>query len=118
MRRRCDPCGPGREGVSADRVGSAADEAAKLLGVAEEWARSRAGAFHDAEHLATGAPECTLCPVCQAVGALRQVRPEAVGHLLDAAASLVAALRASVPVPPDPPGPAGVQRIRLDDEDL
>ncbi len=91
-----------------------ADEAERLLGAAETWARSRAAAF-DAGHLATGAPECSVCPICQAVGALRSVRPEAVAHLLDAAASLVAALRAAVP-PGPPAGPRPhVQRIDLDE---
>ncbi len=96
-------------------VGSAAEEAAKLLRAAEQWARRRAAAL-DVDHLATGSPECTVCPLCQAVGALRHVRPEAVTHLLDAAASLVAALRAASPAPPpDGPAPAGVQHIDLDD---
>ena len=104
--------------MSGDRVGSAAEEAVKLLGAAEEWARARARHLDD-EHLATGSAECTVCPLCQGVAALRQVRPEAVSHLLDAAASLAAALRASVPAPaPAPPPAAGVQRIRLDDETL
>lgn len=95
-----------------ERVGSAAEEAVKLLGAAEQWARARAGRLLDDEHLATGSPECTTCPLCQAVGTLRHVRPETVEHLLDAAASLVAALQAAV-VPPDPAprrGP-GVERI-------
>lgn len=96
-------------------VGSAAEEAARLLAAAEHWARTRGRELLDAEHLAPGAPECTVCPVCQAVGLLRQVRPEAVAHLLDAAGSLVAALRAAVPVPTSEPEPApGVQRIDLD----
>ncbi len=91
-----------------------ADEATRLLGAAEAWARGRAAAF-DAEHLATGSAECTVCPVCQAVAVLRTVRPEAARHLLDAAASLVAALRAAVPAGP-PAGPTpGVQRIDLDE---
>ncbi len=97
-------------------VGSAAEEAVKLLGAAEQWARTRAAHLLDDEHLATGSPECLACPLCQAVGALRQVRPEAVTHLLDAAGSLVAALRAAVPAPEPPPakGP-GVQHIDLDE---
>jgi len=103
--------------VTADGVGSAAHEAARLLAAAEQWARSKAGAL-DVEHLATGSPECTVCPLCQAVAALRQVRPEAVAHLLDAAASVAAAVRAAVSAPPPPPGtPPGVQRINLDDPD-
>lgn len=97
----------------SDGVGSAADEAARLLAAAEHWARTRAGAFLDAEHLATGAAECTVCPVCQGIARLRQVRPEAVSHLLDAAASLVAALKAASA--PSPDRPAGVQRIDLDE---
>lgn len=96
-----------------EEVGSAAEEAARLFSALENWARSRAGHLVDEEHLATGSPECRYCPVCQAVGALRHVRPEAVEHLLDAAASLVAALRsAAVPPttqPPQPPSP--VERI-------
>lgn len=82
-----------------EQVGSAAEEAAKLLGALENWARSRAGHLLDEEHLATGSPECTACPVCQGIGALRHVRPETVEHLLDAAASMVAALRAAVTPP-------------------
>ena len=100
--------------MSPEGIGSAAEEAGRLLAAAEHWARDRAAAL-DAEHVATGSAECTVCPVCQAVGALRHVRPEAVSHLLDAAASLVAALRAAVPTPAAPVPRAGVQRIDLDE---
>ena len=89
--------------MSAGRpdVGSAAEEAVRLFAVVEEWARTRAAGLVDQEHLATGSPECLVCPLCQAIGAARNVRPEAVEHLLDAAASFVAALRASVGTPPE-----------------
>lgn len=104
--------------MSADGVGSAADEAARLLTAAEQWARRRAAALDDG-HLATGSVECSVCPVCQAIGALRQVRPEAVAHLLDAVGSLVAALRAAVPAPPTAATPTGgMQRIDLDDPEV
>jgi hypothetical protein len=100
--------------------GSAADEAVKLLAAAEEWVRAHAGGLLDDEHLATGSPECSVCPVCQAVGALRQVRPETVSHLLDAGAALVAALRSVVGptggVPASGAGRSPVQRIDLDVE--
>lgn len=98
----------------SDSVGSAAEEAARLLSALEDWARQRAGGLADQEHLATGSAACLVCPVCQAVTALRAVRPETVEHLLDAAASFVAALRSTVtgtaaesPAQPRP----GVQRI-------
>ena len=90
-------------------VGSAADEAAKLLAAVQDWARTR----FDGEHLATGSAECQVCPVCQGIAAVRHVRPEAMEHLLDAAASVVAALRSAVthPSPPEPPAPGRVQHI-------
>lgn len=98
-------------------VGSAAEEAARLFAAIEDWARSRSGSLFDGEHLATGSPECRTCPVCQAIGALRHVRPEAVEHLLDAAASLVAALRSAAAAPPGepPPGPK-VERIPVSED--
>lgn len=80
----------------SDNVGSAAEEAARLFAAIEDWARQRAGGLVDDEHLATGSSACLVCPICQAVSALRGVRPETVEHLLDAAASFVAALRSTV----------------------
>lgn len=92
-----------------DHLGSPAEEAAKLLAAAQEWARSR----FDSEHLATGAAECQVCPLCQGVAALRHVRPDTIEHLLDAAASVVAALKSSLtPESPTPQPPTGrVQHI-------
>lgn len=86
-------------------VGSAAEEAVKLFAAMEDWARKKAGHVLDEEHVATGSAECQLCPVCQGIGVLRHVRPEAVEHLLDAAASFVAALKTTVSTPPTD-GPA------------
>lgn len=92
--------------------GSAAEEAAKLFAAAEQWVRTRAGGLLDGEHLATGSAACTVCPVCQAVAALRQVKPETVEHLLDAAASVVAALRTTLAPEPAPDSRrGGVQHI-------
>lgn len=93
----------------SDPLGTAADEALALLGAAQGWVREHLSA----ERLATGSPECTACPLCQAVGALRHVRPDTVEHLLDATASLVAALRTALS--PEgaatAPAPAPVQHI-------
>lgn len=91
----------------SDGVGSAAEEAAKLLTAVQEWARTR----FDSEHFATGSSECQVCPVCQAIAALRHVRPETIEHLLDAAASFVAALKTTVAREPWPTGPGG-QRVQ------
>lgn len=87
----------------SDQLGSAAEETGKLLGAAQSWVREHLGS----EHLATGSAECLACPLCQAVGALRHVRPETVEHLLDATASFVAALKTAVSGEPTvPPSPA------------
>lgn len=97
-------------------VGSAAEEAVKLFAAMEDWARRKASHVLDEEHIATGSTECQMCPVCQGIGALRHIRPEAVEHLLDAAASFVAALKTAVTTPPtDEPvrRAATVQHIRV-----
>lgn len=86
----------------SEPVGSAAEEAGRLFAAVQEWARAR----FDHEHLATGSVECQVCPVCQGIAALRQVRPETVEHLLDATASFVAALKSAFPQP----GPGGGPR--------
>lgn len=96
-------------------VGSAAEEAAKLFAVVEDWARTRAGGLLDTEHLATGSAECQVCPLCQAIGAARHVRPETVQHLLDAAASFVAALRTAAPAGGEPATGHRVERIDVDE---
>lgn len=80
-------------------VGSAAEEAVKLFAAMEEWARRKASHVLDEQHIATGSAECQMCPVCQGIGVLRHVRPEAVEHMLDAAASFVAALKTAVSTP-------------------
>ncbi len=96
-------------------VGSAAEEAARLLAAAERWARDRGATLLRSEHLDTGAPECTVCPLCSTVRSLRSVHPDVVPHLLDAARSVVAAVQAAFPAPPEPPPATRVERIDLDD---
>ena len=97
-------------------VGSSAEEAGRLFEAVEDWVRERSAGLRDGEHLATGSPECSVCPICQAVHAMRQVKPETVEHLLDAAASVVAALLSTL-LPTAPgggtggPAPSPVQHI-------
>ncbi len=81
--------------------GPLGEEATRLLAAVEQWARQRTQGLRDGgpwddEHLADGSAACAVCPVCQAVAALRKVNPETVDHLLDATASVLAALRSTV----------------------
>jgi hypothetical protein len=90
-------------------LGSAADEAARLLEAAGRWM---------SEHLATGDPSCQVCPVCQVVTRVRQQvgQPDVAEHLLVAGEALLAAARAALAASerewaarPQPP----VQRIDI-----
>jgi hypothetical protein len=56
------------------------------------------------------APECQICPFCQALAALRQARPEAVEHLVKAGVELLLAARALLDGGPQPAGPAPGRR--------
>lgn len=119
-------------------VGSLGEEAAKLLGALSGWAREHAGdaseqltelaaqaaaSAHDLnDHLATGSPECTVCPLCRTVHAARQLGPEVTSHLSAAMVSLVQAAAAVMATaeqraPGADRGTAdGVEHIDLDDE--
>ncbi len=98
-----------------DDVGSVADEAIKLLGALSDWAKDTTHGI-DA-HLATGAQECTVCPICRTVHAVRELSPEVKTQLATAATSLLNAaaglLATSVP---DQGGRSGVEHIDLDDD--
>jgi hypothetical protein len=84
-------------------VGSVAEEAAKLLGALQDWAKENgqestsaaagaASAFRSLnEHLATGGEDCKYCPVCQFISVARRTSPEVKHHLSAAASSLLQA---------------------------
>lgn len=113
-------------------VGSVGEEAAKLLGAFSDWAKDHgadmgaglgglagaaAASLQDVnEHLATGSAECTYCPLCRTVHAVRQTSPEVRAHLATAAAALMQAAAGlmATPVPPEARG-RGVEQIDLDD---
>ena len=113
-------------------VGSLGEEAAKLLGALSGWAREHASeageglsgfatqaaaSAHDLnEHLATGAAECTVCPVCRVVHAARQLSPEVTAHLATAMTSLAHAAAAILATPGAKAPDAGVEHIDVGDE--
>jgi hypothetical protein len=108
-------------------LGGVGEEAVKLFGALADWAREHGPAFHGLpddldEHLATGAPECTYCPVCRTVHVLREAGPEVRQHLAIAAASLMQAAAGVLNAASADPQPGtrrseGVQKIDLDDEE-
>jgi hypothetical protein len=99
--------GDGTAGGSDEQIGSVADEAAKLFGALSDWARDHgpelgnglsglasqaaASAQEVNEHIATGADECTYCPICRTVHVVRLASPEVRTHLALAAANLMQA---------------------------
>ena len=127
----------GRTGGEREPVGSVADEAGKLLSALQDWAKENgseyaaaaasaaagAGAtLHDLdEHLATGGRDCTYCPVCQVISAVRSTSPEVREHLRSAAGSLVQAMAGVLATPVPEPGGARrstpVEKIDLSDDE-
>lgn len=111
-------------------VGSVGEEAAKLFGALQDWARenkqSYAGHLDDLasaaasvnEHIATGGQDCRYCPVCQTISTVRATSPEVKRHLASAAASLLQALLAATEAGGDGSRrrDAPVERIDLTDE--
>ena len=112
-------------GHGHDPIGSAAEEAVRLLGALGDWARDHTESWAQPrgveDHLATGAPECTYCPICRTVHVIREAGPDVRLHLASAAASLLQAAASvlhAAATPPRPPSrDAGVQHIDLDDAD-
>jgi hypothetical protein len=79
-------------GSGEQAVGTAAEEAAKLIASLTSWV---------GDHIATDAEECQLCPICLLIRSLRDANPEVVRHLAVAGFSLAAAAKAFLE------GPAG-----------
>jgi hypothetical protein len=123
------------EGDPGKDVGSVGEEAAKLLGAMSDWARDQgpdlgqglgglagqaATAMQDFnDHIATGSAECTYCPICRGVHAIRETSPEVRTHLVTAASSFLQAAAAllATQMPKDDSGRTShVERINLDDE--
>jgi hypothetical protein len=111
--------------VSSDQeqVGSLGEEAAKLFTALQGWAEQSgseyaeaagaaasgaASVLHDLdEHLATGGADCTYCPVCRVISAVRGTSPEVRAHLRLAATSLVEAAAGMLATPTGSTGSTG-----------
>jgi hypothetical protein len=102
--------------MTASQPGPLAEEAARLVEALGEWTRKAVG---DVSMPAGGdGPECQICPFCQLLAMVRRTQPETFGHLADASASMVAALRTIVERHDHPSArKAGVERIDLDDRE-
>ena len=114
-----EPGGPEQEGP--EQVGSVAEEAAKLLGAFSGWAKEQGdglSAFTEGlhDHVSSESQECTWCPLCRTVAAVRQTSPEVIAHLSSAASSLMLAVSGMM-APPEPGRDGGVERIPVDEDE-
>lgn len=102
--------------MTAGATGPLGDEAARLIEAIGEWARGAAGGL-SMTAVGDGA-ECQVCPFCQLVALMRRTNPETFGHLADASASMMAALRTVVENHDHQAArKTGVERIDLDDRE-
>ena len=124
-------------GEKDESIGSVSEEALKLLGALQDWAResrsdasaaagsaasgatSSLGAIND--HIATGGQDCRYCPICQVISAVRDTSPEVKQHLASAATSLMKAvagvMETHVPDGRGGKGDGGVEKIDLSEGD-
>lgn len=140
-----DVPGSGRQRSSGPQdLGSAAQEAVRLLEAAGQWLYTRAAAGaaqatppgppaagpsqdtgdtgETSETGHTGGPECQHCPLCRGLASMREMSPQAREHFLQAGAAFVSGVSALLETvradaAPDADHPAdqpGPERIRVD----
>jgi hypothetical protein len=92
---RCASMSPNNAYGDAGRasVGSAAEEAARLVEAVRRWADDRGWSPNTGAY---DSPDCRVCPICQLLSLFRQGQPEAYEHLGHAADSLLAAIRSGI----------------------
>jgi hypothetical protein len=115
-------------------IGSVSEEAAKLVGALSDWAKDQGGGAAGSGLGASlagltdlareidahvGGENCTYCPLCRLIGAVRATSPEVKAHLTTATTALLQAAASAMATQPPPEeqrraGP--VQNIDLDDE--
>ena len=118
-------------------TGSVGEEAVKLLQALQEWAKESGQEYGDTlgaaatgaggllnsvnEHIATGGQDCTYCPVCRMISAVRATSPEVKQHLTSAASSLLQAaagyMATHTPDRPEPQAEGAMERIDLSDDE-
>jgi hypothetical protein len=81
--------GPGHR----EQVGSAADEAARLVEALQGWWHERAPEREPETAAHPPSSSCRYCPVCRLMSTAQTHRPEVMHHLLATAESVVALLR-------------------------
>jgi hypothetical protein len=84
------PSGSGASGHGAFPHGSLSEEALKLAETLQTWLSTGSAMTG-----AGTASECKVCPICQAIGVVNNMKPEVLGHLTEAGFALVAAFRAA-----------------------
>lgn len=123
-----------REERHQEAVGSMSEEAAKLAAILQDWAARTQSGDPTAglgelfgPNIATGAPECRVCPVCRTIAAARELGPDFYVNLGNVVSGLVAAAASAAADGSrgrgkDDAGSSSspredVERITLDDED-
>lgn len=91
-------------------AGPVAEESAKLAEALSAWLASASSSLP----LAHDTAECRICPLCQAIRAVRGLRPEVVEHLAAATTELTAALRAAIETAVAPERTSRVEKIDID----
>lgn len=97
--------------------GLARQQGSQYAGAASSAAGAAASAAHGInEHLATGSPECTVCPVCQMIHVVRSTSPEVKAHLMVAANALIQAASSALATQSPQGETSPVEKIDLDDD--
>ncbi len=100
--------------ATEDPLGSAAQEAGRLMDALREWLDARGV---PETPIATDSAECRACPICLGLSAIREHHPEVVEQLGRAAEAMLAAVRAVVTDHEHSwadKGPRDVERIDID----
>jgi hypothetical protein len=91
------------------------DEATRLIGAVQEWARQTFPAGRDGH----GGPECEWCPLCQFMAVVRGERPEVTERVAEAGTAVASAFRALMEAASSgAPGKTDTPRVQRIDLDL